>query len=282
MPQSSLDLTGKVPALLLENLQRVHRVAKKEHIPFILIGAAARDLILEIAYGLPAATATRDIDIAIRVESWTEFEKLKHALSRSETQPSDRVPHRIHLTQDLILDLIPFGDIEKPQGSIAWPPKREIVMTTLGFQEAYNHAILVTIAPETIIPTLSPAGLFLLKIIAWDENPTRSHDAEDLEMVLMHYLDLGNFDRFFAEHTDLISEEYDVLLGGAALLGRDLHRMLSTKARTRVISILEKKIDPSLPRSLAIAMVRVSPDYSEVVEQRVSLLGRVLSELRNA
>lgn len=49
-------------------------------VPFFLVGAFARDLLLEMRHGLKAQRATNDVDFGIRVSGWEEFEALKRAL----------------------------------------------------------------------------------------------------------------------------------------------------------------------------------------------------------
>jgi predicted nucleotidyltransferase len=43
------------------------------------------------------------------------------------------------------LDLVPFGQIEQPEGSIVWPPGGDTVMNVLGFQEAVDSAVQVEV-----------------------------------------------------------------------------------------------------------------------------------------
>ena len=47
---------------------------------YVVIGATARDLILERGYNIPTTRATIDIDLGIEVEDWNQFKKLKDML----------------------------------------------------------------------------------------------------------------------------------------------------------------------------------------------------------
>lgn len=57
----------------------------------------------------------------------------------------------------LLIDLVPFGDLEEVSGQISWPPDFSIVMSTVGFREAYDHSIEVRITDDLIVRVASPA-----------------------------------------------------------------------------------------------------------------------------
>lgn len=54
--------------------------------------------------------------------------------------------------------MIPFGDIESPPGSIAWPPDQAIRMNVLGFQDAWDNALTVQVSPNLTIHFISLPG----------------------------------------------------------------------------------------------------------------------------
>jgi len=60
MNATSLDLTGKADPLVAELLADVARAAERQRIDFFVVGAAARDLVLEHGYGMKSRRATRD------------------------------------------------------------------------------------------------------------------------------------------------------------------------------------------------------------------------------
>ena len=51
----------------------------------------------------------------------------------------------------LLIDLVPFGGLEEVRGQISWPPDFSIVMSTVGFREAYDNSIEVRIANHLIV-----------------------------------------------------------------------------------------------------------------------------------
>jgi predicted nucleotidyltransferase len=49
-------------------------------IPFFIVGATARDILLEVHYGIGSKRATLDIDIAVFIENWEQYNHLKDEL----------------------------------------------------------------------------------------------------------------------------------------------------------------------------------------------------------
>ena len=67
MRMNSLDISKKIDSLTLEILDSVAEVAALLQIPFFVVGATARDVIMEAVYEVFQARATMDIDIAALV-----------------------------------------------------------------------------------------------------------------------------------------------------------------------------------------------------------------------
>jgi len=81
MTNISLDLSSKVPTGQVNIIRRVVRTATNQGLSrLFIVGAQARDLILQYAYGLPVRRATNDIDFGIVLETWDEFARLRNAL----------------------------------------------------------------------------------------------------------------------------------------------------------------------------------------------------------
>ncbi|WP_162299762.1 hypothetical protein [Marinospirillum perlucidum] len=74
----------------------IHQQSLALNIPYLVVGATARDLILVKAFGVHLQRATQDIDFAIKVANWDAFENLKSALLESGFQKDRRRPHRLN------------------------------------------------------------------------------------------------------------------------------------------------------------------------------------------
>jgi len=124
MTNVSLDLSNKVPKEQVHIIRRVVRTATKLGLSrLFIVGAQARDLILQYAYDLPIHRATNDIDFGIVVETWDEFARLREALITDEGfQPHPHQQQRLLHEEGAIIDLVPFGNLEQATGLIIWPP----------------------------------------------------------------------------------------------------------------------------------------------------------------
>ncbi len=66
-----------VEPLTLNVLEVVASVAADLELPWFVAGAMARDILLSSVFGLDAGRATRDVDLAVAVDSWQQFSELK-------------------------------------------------------------------------------------------------------------------------------------------------------------------------------------------------------------
>jgi predicted nucleotidyltransferase len=99
---------------------------------FLIVGAMARDLLLHYGYGVPITRATTDVDLAVTVGSWDEFRQLREAcLESGQFTPNRRGSHRLIHSSGVPLDFIPFGGVEREDGTIEWPDD-DAVMGVLG------------------------------------------------------------------------------------------------------------------------------------------------------
>jgi predicted nucleotidyltransferase len=243
MTPGFLDFSGRLQPY--EDLFReIIDVTTALKIPFFVVGAFARDLILNMHYGIAVKRATTDIDCGIQVKDWDQFEELKASLIRTGHFTQDeRQQQRLKYQDRLKLDIVPFGAIEK-EGKIFWPDE-ETMMITLGFDEAYKDTLTVRLADGVEIQICSLAGLALMKLIAWNDRRFQYRkDAEDLALLMLNYLDAGNQERVIgegAEHADLLDDDFDYNLASARVLGRDVSRLLSERSRGAVLAILAEQ-----------------------------------------
>jgi len=260
MKNISLDLSKKIDPVTAELLSKINQVAKEVNADFFVIGAAARDLVLEKGLGVTVGRATVDLDLGVMVNGWSSFSKLKaKLLSTGQFEMDKKIAHRFLYKSALPLDIIPFGKIESPPGSIKWPPDREIKMNVKGFQEAFDNSLLVRVGPDLNILFVSLPGLAVLKLVAWSERSSEaaSKDAYDLALLLRSYVRAGNMDRLYKEKMDLLeAEDHDQDRAGARLLGQDMSRMMTKGTRTEILRILRNNTDPKKSQKLTIAISR--------------------------
>lgn len=62
MRKNLLDLSGKIDGITLGAIESIANVADTQNVPFFIIGAAARDLILTNGHNIRTTRATLDFD----------------------------------------------------------------------------------------------------------------------------------------------------------------------------------------------------------------------------
>jgi predicted nucleotidyltransferase len=77
MRENFLNISGKIESHRLAALEEIANIAHSEGIPFFIVGATARDLIIEKAHDIKPFRATLDIDIGVRVPNWSQYNMLK-------------------------------------------------------------------------------------------------------------------------------------------------------------------------------------------------------------
>jgi predicted nucleotidyltransferase len=281
-----IDLSGKISETSVSILREIEEVSTRLDIPFFVVGATARDIILEHQFNIKPGRATIDIDIGVLIAGWDQFEMLKDELIRSARFSPSKQKQRLIYDDNFPVDIIPFGAIEDENGSITWPPNHEIRMSIFGFQECFQHALSVKLSsyPELIVKMVSLAGLALLKLISWDDNPERrSKDAPDLFLIMQHYLDAGNLDRLFDEGSDIIEEDsYDYDLASARFLGRDIGNISKPVTKAKLIEILEREANSKQGHKIVINVIQSdfyrNESYERVVEYFNALLKGLIEQ----
>jgi predicted nucleotidyltransferase len=189
--------------------------------------------LLHHASGIALLRATDDVDIAVVAGEWKEFDDLKRRLVATGFFTAvPGITYRVLFRTSHKVDLVPFGGVERPNRSIAWPPDGDPVMNVLGFQEVLAGASEITLPGGVRVLVPSLAGLALTKLIAWADrrDRVRGKDAYDLGAIVRSYPPPGNEERLIAEAeaAHLFDEGgFDYEWAGAWLLGHDIAALLS-------------------------------------------------------
>ena len=118
MSKNLLDISGKIDIKTVELCEIVDISSKSLKIPFFIIGAKARDFILAIGYNIHTIRATQDLDFGIQVSNWDQFKKLKGALIATGMFKTTNLDQRLKFNGTIFVDIIPFGNISKPDKSL--------------------------------------------------------------------------------------------------------------------------------------------------------------------
>tara|TARA_R110002072_G_scaffold59514_1_gene151485 strand:- start:81698 stop:82549 length:852 start_codon:yes stop_codon:yes gene_type:complete len=200
---------------------------KQVGISFFVIGATARDIVMEL-HNEKSGRLTYDLDIAITVNDWEQWQKVEEDIVKLENFTKDPDQKQRFLYKDKFqLDIVPFGDIMKQDSKIFWPPDESFAMSVLGFDAAEEASLKVNVDKEIEIQIASLSGIFLLKITAWKDRYHKDNkDADDIGFILENYLTI-NEERAAVNHYEAVyTEDFTTVKGGATLLGIDISEIL--------------------------------------------------------
>lgn len=212
---------------------------------FYIIGATARDMIMD-AHGEKSGRTTRDLDIAIAISDWAKYQQIETELIKIEDFKKDTNQKQRFIYKELYhLDIVPFGEIMKMDDKIFWPPEEETAMSVLGFSEVDKATHKVVIDENLSLNIASLAGIFLLKIVAWNDRHTSTNkDADDLGFILLNYFNI-NENRVVEQHSDLYDDtDFTLSTAGARLIGRDIADILkdSPATKQKIIDIINREL----------------------------------------
>lgn len=233
--------------LLKKLLTELIPVFQKLEIKFFVIGATARDIIMEL-HGERSGRRTQDIDIAIAVDKWEEFKTIEYEITQLPDFKKDpKQQQRFLYLNDFQLDIVPYGGITTAEDKIFWPPDQSFAMTVLGFEEAEKDLVRVKIDDTLEIDIVSLAGIFILKLVAWNDRHHKGNkDADDMGFILLNYLNIHE-ERAAAEYYEEVYDikKFAITKAGAALLGIDINMLLSDNEdnKAKLKAIMEKEIN---------------------------------------
>lgn len=236
----------QIDPLTLAIMREVHTVVEELGLTYFICGAMARDILLLHVHGLNTGIATVDVDFAVSVEDWAQFEDIKAKLTDTgRFKPTPKQAHRLYYSRNANsggypLDIIPFGGVESPPFQIAWPPDKDEVLNVVAYREALANSVNVEVESDFVVPVTSLPGLTLLKLFAWaDRGNINPKDALDLALLLRTYHEAGNQDRLYIEEQALLEDAgFDLEAASPRLLGKDVRRIASPKTFEQTLAIL--------------------------------------------
>lgn len=172
-----IDLTGRtripVPEEVLAELSESCRVLDLE---FLVVGAAARDLVIHALQDTDPVRATEDVDIAVAVHGREQFTTLTGRLSRKGNA------EHTFVVLGVDVDVVPFGGIERDR-EVRFADDHLLDVT--GLQEAHSTSTLVRMPQGTEVRVATASAQTALKILAWrDRHHDNPKDGLDLGIIL--------------------------------------------------------------------------------------------------
>lgn len=195
-------------------------------ITYYLIGANARDVHLYKS-GIKPIRATTDIDFAIMVPDFVSYNALITELC---TMGCRRVvePYRIVYDKtNTILDLMPYGEIDEAY-TINFT-ERAVSLSVLGFKEVGEYIQYIDIPEEGYsLPVTPIEGIFILKLLAWNDKPSFStKDLDDLSFLLKHAWAIYE-EEAYTEHVEVFDDkQFDSQTAAAKIIGKKMGLILA-------------------------------------------------------
>lgn len=226
--------------LLVELLRKLTDSFSKMDKEFYVIGATARDIVMQQLLDTESKRRTRDLDIAMAIPDWDAFEQVKQSLIVDGFEKSRDMQQRFYYGE-YELDIVPYGVVAKDDDNIYWPPDEVVAMSVKGFDEVLSEAITVSIDDDFKIKIASLHGLFLLKFNAWlDRNAKTSKDAEDMSFIFSNYF-LANLEREI--HQEVYDwENFDDYIVGGYWLAYDIVALLNKEQLCYYKNVIEGEL----------------------------------------
>ncbi|MFN7201449.1 MAG: nucleotidyl transferase AbiEii/AbiGii toxin family protein, partial [Aphanizomenon sp.] len=148
-----------------------------------------------------------------------------------------KVIHKfIHIETELEVDVIPFGDISKPNQEINWPDGNQ--MNILGLEEAFANTEIIII--DNLEIRVADIDAFIaLKLLAWN-NRREKKDLKDIITVLRKSPNEEDQDRVYDEFFDEIIEgRFEVDEAAIIFIGRNIQNKFKSETINKVKEIVD-------------------------------------------
>ncbi len=245
---------------------------------WFVCGARARVLLCEKALGMSPGRATGDIDFAVYADSYEEYHELRYYLfEHYDFEPDRHELQRLVYKDGSLIDIVPFGSISNPDGTITWGEENGFKMSVIGFEEAMGSAVTVNVTPDLAVSVISYAEQLGLKFLAWSDRHARksTEDSRDIAYLIRNahlwYPENVLYDQY---PSMLESLDFDLEMMAAYALGKNFSQVFHPDTVNRILSIISKALsDPEasiLIRDIAKEFPGDSSD--EMVSSRLDLI----------
>lgn len=234
--------------LLYDALCALSKVMNDLQLEVFIVGALARDIAMEILKMPPSPRRTADLDVAITLKDWSQFELLKEHLLKNhfiKGEPKQRFYYQGEDgNNDYEIDIVPFGELEADE-KVAWPPEGNPEMSVKCFKDVMNIADTVVIDDAITIKMAPLSGQFLIKFDTWlDRHLLTDKDASDMLYIMdSFYLAYVSFKQPVPDDVEEDSEDFDLLKGGAKWIACEMREFLSKEHLQFYIDQFQEQID---------------------------------------
>ena len=208
------------------------------------------------------------------VSSFAQYDTVKNDLVAREFQPVQPPFTLRHAEHNVVIDLLPFGEIEE-NDTVNFTSKK-VDLVVLGFKETLSETDTIRLDRTYTVRVPPLAGIVILKLIAWSDRPElRDNDLDDIYRIVAVFHDLS-FDEIVEQHSDLLLREpYDLRLIAARVLGYKIAPITGklAKLQRRIIQVLDDNIQASRRSGIA-------EQWAAKYDLTINYARQLLSELR--
>ena len=252
-----------------ENLIELFGVLEEElqllGIDFYVIGALARDIMITGKYDILIPRATSDVDIAVMIPEYSVYDTLKSNLLKRGFTEDKTKGYRLFYKNFIMLDLLPFGDIEKTDSTVKIYGKEIHTLSVIGLNEIKDYTELIEYSDKKSFKVTTLPSICILKLISWYDKPAdRAKDIDDLTFIISKYADI-NASKIYDNHFDLLSNGWNDDIISPRVLGRDIGSILNStiKLKDAVINILKENTQDIFSSRLSVLMSQFNHKYSD-------------------
>ena len=236
-----------------------------------VVGATARDLMMKLLDEYPSKRKTRDLDVAIALSDWSQFENLSQILQKNYFR-KDPANQKFYYEgkkhdNDYEVDVVPFGDIAGEDETLLWPPEYEKEMSVKCFTEVMNKSMPITIDKLFNINIATLAGQFLIKLDAWNDRHTAeydSKDADDMFLILSRYHDAYIKEPNITPPDAVDYNNHDnETIWGAQWLASDIKNILSNEHLIYYVNMINAELSKKTESDLINNFIRLYGDEKE-------------------
>lgn len=229
MPTFDMRAVPDLP-VPLEVLHVLHVRARGLGIRLLVIGAAARDLVVHGPTKAQSPRSTDDVDVAIAVDR-AGFEAYTRGWERV------RASERKFLIHGIEVDVIPFGPLESDRKITL---NDDHVLDVNGLAEAMETAVTVLLPEGLEVDVASLPGQAALKVLAWrDRHNANPKDARDLREILDAAWSDPHDDEVWDDAKAMEWADHDIILAAAYRVGRLAAEPFTPDDGRHVLNVLE-------------------------------------------
>jgi predicted nucleotidyltransferase len=262
--------------LLVETLQALAECYSQINSELYVVGAAARDLAFRLLQISNAPRRTLDLDVAVLLSDWQQFETLtgilldRHFVKGKEKQRFVYKAENGHPGYEV--DVVPFGALADNE-YIAWPPEGSPVMSVRCFDDVMRMADKVVVEDMFSFRMASLSGQFLIKLDAWQDRHLKTKkDAMDMVYILQNvYIAYALASQSLPPEIDINAEQFDTLVAGAEWIAADLKYILSAEHRQYYADMLVSEINKEENSELVNDMLDISDTRKYMLYRRALL-----------